>query len=160
MHKKFFITTVILLAVAAGLTASVSAQGPHHGFGHRNGGMLKHMTKQLNLTEAQQTQIKSIMAEERAKTKPLMQQLHQNEQAQNASVNGSFDEAQARAFAGKQTQIMSDLIVEKQRTKSQIYSVLTPDQRQKALQLMRQHEQRRQERLQKKSEQPQQTQSK
>jgi len=160
MYKKFFIITAILLAVAAGLTASVSAQGPHRGFGHRDGWMLKHMTKQLNLTEAQQAQIKSIMAEERTKTKPLMQQLRQNEQAQNASVNGSFDEAQARAFASKQTQIMSDLIVEKQRTKSQIYSVLTPDQRQKALQLMQQHEQRRQERLQKKSEQPQQTQSK
>src|SRR5260221_9255227 len=129
MYKKFCIITAILLAVAAGLTASVSAQGPHRGFGHRDGWMLKHMTKQLNLTEAQQAQIKSIMAEERSKTKPLMQQLRQNEQAQNASVNGSFDEAQARAFASKQTQIMSDLIVEKQRTKSQIYSVLTPDQR-------------------------------
>jgi len=38
--------------------------------------------------------------------------------------------------------------------------VLTPDQRQKALQLMQQHEQRRQERLQKKSDQMQPTQSK
>jgi periplasmic protein CpxP/Spy len=122
--------------------------------------MFKHMAKQLNLTEAQQTQIKSIMAEERAKTKPLMEQLRQNEQAQNAGINGGFDEAQARAFASKQAQITSDLIVEKQRTKSQIYSVLTPDQRQKALQLMQQHEQRRQERLQKKSDQTQQTQSK
>src|SRR5258707_3618124 len=63
MYKKFFIITAILLAVAAGLTASVSAQGPHRGFGHRDRWMLKHMTKQLNLTEAQQAQIKSIMAE-------------------------------------------------------------------------------------------------
>lgn len=157
MHKKFFIVTAILLAVAAGLTASVSAQGPGRGFGHRNGGMLKHMSQQLNLTEAQQTQIKAILADERSKTMPLRQQLRQNEQAQNASVNGTFDEAQTRAFAGKQAQIMSDLIVEKQRTKSQIYSVLTPDQRQNALQLMQQHEQRRQERLQKKSQQTQQT---
>jgi Spy/CpxP family protein refolding chaperone len=75
-------------------------------------------------------------------------------------MNGTFDEAQARTFANKQSQVMSNLIVEKQRTKSQIYSVLTPDQRQKALQLMQQHEQRRQERLQKKSDQTQQTQSK
>lgn len=55
---------------------------------------------------------------------------------------------------------MSNLIVERERTKSQIYSVLTPDQRQKALQLMQQHEQRRQERMQKKSDQQQQTQDK
>ena len=159
MHKKFFTTTVILLAVAAGLTASVFAQGPQRGFGHQSGWMLKHMTRELNLTEAQQTQIKGILADSRTRTKPLTQQLRQNEQAQNAVVNGNFNEGQARLFAGKQAQIMSDLIVEKQRTKSQIYSVLTPDQRQKALQLMQQHEQRRQERLQKKSEQ-QQTQEK
>jgi len=149
MHKKFFVVTALLLAVAAGLAASAYAQGPRHGF--RHGGMLNHMTKQLNLTEAQQTQIKSIMADGRSKTKPLMQQMRQNQKAQNAAMNGTFDEAQARAFANKQAQIMSDLMVERQRTKSQIYSVLTPDQRQKALQLMQQHEQRRQERLQKKS---------
>lgn len=160
MHKKFLIVTTIVLAVAAGLTASVFAQEPGRAFGHRHGGMLKHMTQQLNLTEAQQTQIKNIMADSRTRIKPLMQQLRQNEQAANANVTGSFDETQARAFAGKQAQIMSNLIVERQRTKSQIYSVLTPDQRQKALQLMQQHEQRRQERLQKKSDQAQQTQSK
>jgi Spy/CpxP family protein refolding chaperone len=160
MHKKFFIVTAILLAVAAGLATSVFAQGPGHGFGHKHGGMLRHMTKQLNLTEAQQTQIKTIMADSRTRTKPLMQQLRQNRQAADTNMNGTFDEAQARIFANKQSQIMSNLIVERQRTKSQIYSVLTPDQRQKALQLMQQHEQRRQERLQKKSDQTQQTPSK
>ena len=82
-----------------------------------------------------------------------MQQLRQNEQAQNAAITGDFNESQARAFAQKQTQIMNDLIVEKQRTKSQIYAVLTPEQRQKALQLMQQREQRHQERMQKKSQQ-------
>ncbi|MGC2696821.1 MAG: Spy/CpxP family protein refolding chaperone [Candidatus Angelobacter sp.] len=160
MHKKFFIIMAILLAVAAGLTTSAFAHGGHRGFGRQNGWMLKHMSKQLNLTEAQQTQVKNILAESRTKTQPLRQQLRQNELAANANGNGSFDEAQARAFADKQAQIMSNLIVEKQRTKSQIYSVLTPDQRQKALQLMQQHEQRRQERLQKKSVQTQQTPSK
>jgi protein CpxP len=160
MHKKFFIVTAILLAVAAGLTVSVYAQGPHSGFGHRKGWMLNHMTNELNLTEAQQTQIKNILADEGTRIKPLMQQLRQNEQAQNAKVDGSFDETQVRAFANNQAQIMRDLIIEKQRTKSQIYSVLTPDQRQKALQLIQQHEQRRQERLQNKLQQQQQTQSK
>lgn len=160
MQKKFFISMAILLAVAAGLTSNALAHGRGRGMGHQNGWMLRHMSKQLNLTETQQTQVKNIMAEGRSKTQPLMQQLRQNEMAANASVNGNFDETQAKAFADKQAQIMSSLLVEKQRTKSQIYSVLTPDQRQKALQLMQQHEQRRQERLQKKSEQKQQTQSK
>jgi Spy/CpxP family protein refolding chaperone len=118
--------------------------------------MLNHMTKELNLTEEQQSQVKSILDGERSRTKPLMEQLRQNEQAQNQQnlkTGGSFDDLQVRAFANNQAQIMRDLIIEKQRTKSQIYSVLTPDQRQKALQLIQQHEQRRQERLQKKSAQ-------
>jgi len=118
--------------------------------------MLKHMTRQLNLTEAQQTQIKGIMADEKTKIKPMMQQLRQNQQAEDASINGSFDENQARAFANKQAQLMTDLIVEKERMRSQVYAVLTPEQRQKAQQLMQERQQRRQERMKKHAEQAQQ----
>lgn len=162
MHKKFLVVAgALVLAAVAGLAGTLMAQGPGGGpgmgFGHRHGGwMLHRMARELNLTDAQQAQIKTIMQTEKTKVQPLMQELRQNEQAQNAKIDGNFDEAQARAFAGKQTQIMSDLIVEKQRTKSQIYAVLTPEQRQKALQLMQQHEQRRQQRMQQKSQQQEQ----
>lgn len=152
MYKKFFITAALVLAVAAGMATSALAQ-PGRGFGHHRGGMLKHMAKQLNLTEAQQTQIKGIMASEKTKIQPLMQQLRQNEQEQNANINGSFNENQARTFAGKQTQIMSDLIVERQRMRSEVYAVLTPEQRQKAQQLMQERQQRRQERMKQHAEQ-------
>ena len=163
MNKRilFLAVTAIILAIAAGVGGTVLAQGPGPGFGHghRHGGwMLGRMSKELNLTADQQTQIKSIMQTERSKTQPLKQQMRQNEQAQNATINGNFDEAQARAFAQKQTQIMNDLIVEKQRTKSQIYALLTPEQRQKAQQLMQQHQQKMQERMQKKSQQQEQNQ--
>ncbi|MBZ5504170.1 MAG: Spy/CpxP family protein refolding chaperone [Acidobacteriia bacterium] len=156
MHKKFFIITAILLAVAAGLATSASAQRHGRGFDRHSGWMLKHMTKELNLTEAQQTQIKSIMADGKTRTMPLMQQLRQNEQAENANINGTFNESAVRTFAAKQAQITTDLIVEKQRTKSQIYAVLTPEQRQKAQQLMQERRQHRQERMKKHAEQTQQ----
>ena len=157
MHKKYFIIAAILMAVAAGLATSASAQRSGKGFGGHSGWMLKHMAKQLNLTEAQQTQIKGIMADGKTRIAPLMQQLRQNEQAENANINSTFDATEARAFAGKQAQITSDLIVEKQKTRSQIFAVLTPEQRQKALQLMQERQQRRQERMQKRGEQAQQT---
>lgn len=165
MNKKFFLAvTAIVLAVAAAMAGTVFAQGPGAGFGPgfgpgfgRHGGWMFHrMAQELNLTADQQAQVKNIMQAEKAKVQPLMQQLRQNEQAQNATVNGNFDEAQARAFANKQTQIMSDLIVEKQRTKSQIYALLTPEQRQKAQQLMQEHQQKMQERMQKRQQQQQQ----
>ncbi|HET8891088.1 MAG TPA: Spy/CpxP family protein refolding chaperone [Candidatus Angelobacter sp.] len=156
MFRKSIIVVAILMAVAAGLATSAFAQHAK-GFGRHNGWMLKHMTKQLNLTEAQQTQIKGIMAGEMTKIKPLMQQLRQNEQAEQANITGTFDENQARAFAGKQAQLMADLIVEKERMRSQVYAVLTPEQRQKALQLMQERQQHRQERMKKHAEQTQQT---
>ena len=148
MHKKFFIATAIVLAVAAGLSSSVYAQGPQFDSGHRHGWRLAYTAKELNLTEGQQSQIRNILADERTRTRPLKEKLRQNQQAENLKLDGSFDDIEVRAFANNQAQIMRDLIIEKQRTKSQIYSVLTPDQRQKALQLIQQHEQRRQERLQ------------
>ena len=153
MHRKFIIVAAILMAVAAGLATSAFAQHPGMGFGRHGGWMLKHMAKQLNLTEAQQTQIKGIMADEKNKIKPMMQQLRQNEQAQNANVNGTFDEAQTQAFANKQSQLMASLIVEKQRIRSEVFAVLTPEQRQKAQQLMQDRQQRRQERMKKRAEQ-------
>jgi len=157
MHKKSIILAAIFMALAAGLAATASAQHRGMGFGRNNGWMLKHMVKQLNLTEAQQTQIKGIMASEKTKIKPMMQQLRQNQQAEDANMNGSFDENQARAFANKQAQLMTDLIVEKERMRSQVYAVLTPEQRQKALQLMQERQQHRQERMKKHAEQAQQT---
>jgi protein CpxP len=156
MHKKSIIFAAIFMALAAGLATTAFAQHRGMGFGRNNGWMLKHMTKQLNLTEAQQIQIKGIMAGEKTKIKPMMQQLRQNQQAENANVNGSFDENQARAFANKQAQLMIDLIVEKERMRSQVSAVLTPEQRQKALQLMQERQQHRQERMSKKQAEQQQ----
>ena len=156
MHKKSIILAAILMALAAGLATTAFAQHRGMGFGRNNGWMLKHMVKQLNLTEAQQTQIKGIMADEKTKIKPMMQQLRQNQKAEDANINGSFDENQARTFANKQAQLMTDLMVEKQRTRSQIFAVLTPEQRQKAQQLMQERQQRKQERMKKHSEQTQQ----
>jgi periplasmic protein CpxP/Spy len=160
MHKKFIIVTAILMAVAAGLATSALAQRPGRGFGRHSGWMLKHMAKELNLTDAQQTQIKGIMADGKSRTMPLMQQLRQNKQAENANIDGTFNENQARAFAAKQAQIMADLMVEKQRTRSQVYAVLTPEQRQKAQKLMQERQQRRQERMKKHAEPMQQAPSK
>jgi len=160
MHKKSIIFAAILMALAAGLATTAFGQHRGMGFGRHNGWMLKHMARQLNLTEAQRTQIKGIMANEKTKIKPMMQQLRQNEQAENANVNGTFDENQARTFANKQAQLMTDLIVEKERMRSQVYAVLTPEQRQKALQLMQERQQHRQERMSMKKQAEQKQQSK
>jgi protein CpxP len=152
MHKKFFLVTALLLAVAAGLSAAVSQVTEGHG-GHRDrsGKMLQRMTSELNLTDTQQAQIKTILQTEKAKIQPLRQQLRQNRLAQMNNTAGTFDEAQVRAYAAKQAQLTSDLTVEQARTRSQIYSVLTPEQRTKAQALF---QQRREHRMHKHSQSP------
>jgi len=157
VNRKFFIVIALVLVAAAGLAAHAVTQGHNGRYGRHDGWMLRHMIRELSLTEAQQAQIKSIWEAEKAKIQPLRRQLRQNEQAESASIRQTFDEIEARAFAGKQAQIMSDLIVEKQRAKSAIYAVLTPDQRAKAAQLLQERQQRWQKHTQKFS--PQQPQS-
>ena len=153
MHKKFFMTAAILMAVAAGLATAAMGQRPNKGFGRHGGWMLNRMSKELGLSESQQTQIKNIMADGKTRTKPLVEQLRQNrQQAEYANSNPTFNENQARLFATKQVGIMTDLMVEKQRTRSQILAVLTPEQRQKMQQLMQERRQRRQERMKKHAE--------
>jgi Spy/CpxP family protein refolding chaperone len=158
MSKKVFLISAIILALATGLAAAFAQQASSARGFHHQGWMLKKMTKELNLTEAQQGQVKNILQAEHGKIQPLMQQMRENEKARNQAVTENFNEADARAFATKQAQLNADLIVEKERMKSQIYAVLTPEQRQKAMQLLQQREQKRQERMQKHAQKQQETQ--
>jgi periplasmic protein CpxP/Spy len=137
MRKKYFMVTALVLAMAAGLTAAVVNQEAG-GKGRHQDWMLARMSKKLNLTSDQKAKIKTILETERAKMPPMRQQLRQNRLAENSNSAATFDEAQARAFASKQAQIITDLTVERERMKSQIFAVLTPDQRTKAQALMQQ----------------------
>ena len=107
----------------------------HHGhhWKHRHG--FHHLWKKLNLTDAQKKEMFSIRLEERAKMKPLVQKLMAGRDELRALPKGQFDEAKVRAVAKGQADIITELIVEKQRMKSRIYAVLTPEQRAKVEQM-------------------------
>jgi Spy/CpxP family protein refolding chaperone len=143
MQKKYFLVTALVLAAAAGLSAAVTQVSGAGAAGPHGGRKLERMTRELNLTDAQQAQIKTILQTEQAKTQPLRQQLRQNRLAQPSNPTGTFDEAQVRAYAAKQAQIRSDLTVERERAKAQIYRVLTPEQRDKAQALLEKHREHR-----------------
>lgn len=133
--KKYIITGVASLAMLfSSITwgqAARPGRGEHGMFGQR-------MAQQLGLTDAQQQQIKSIMETEKPKMQPLMQQLKQERQQMNMLTDsGNFDEAAVRAAASKQAQTETDLAVERARVKSQIFAVLTPDQRTKAQEMQK-----------------------
>jgi Spy/CpxP family protein refolding chaperone len=159
MKTKFWSVAVALLALVLCGTAVISsaqqndASGTQAWSGHRHGHM-GYMAKQLNLTDAQKAQIKTIMQSQRTTVRPLILQLEENRQAElNASAGGAFDQAKVQALATQRSQIMAQLMVQKVQVRSQIYNtVLTPDQKAKADQMRQNQLARISQRLQKLSE--------
>lgn len=152
MKKLFAAVVAVAALVAAGAIYTVHASNReaarwenavfaqdgqetgHGAFKHRVAGrILAHLARELNLTEAQKTEIHAVFAAERQNVMPLLGQLHDaKRQYDSANAPGSFDEAKARAFAARQAQTIAELIVVKERVKSKVYAVLTPEQREKA----------------------------
>jgi len=157
MKMKFWSFAIALLAIAlCGAVALSYAQQTNTAAnaagwsGHRHGHM-GYLARELNLTDAQKAQIKTMTQAQRATNRPLMQQMAQNRLAMlNLTANGAFDQAKVQALANQQAQITAQLAVQKASLRSQIYNqVLTADQKAKADQLRQKQIARINEHLQK-----------
>jgi protein CpxP len=133
-----------IAALVIGATAFALAHGfqdkygKERGEGRPRGDMVEHIARELNLTDAQKEQVKSIIeaqhsAEEARETK--LDDLRKQMDA--ATANGQFDETQVRALANQEAQLMADSKVEHLRAHSKIYSLLTTEQRAKADEMMK-----------------------
>ena len=89
--------------------------------------------RSLGLSEDQKTQIKALMegipATEEARHQKI-DELH--EQLEALTANGQFDETRVRELANQQAQLHAEQIVEHQRMKAKVFSLLTAEQRVKA----------------------------
>lgn len=152
MNSKYFKTLAIALALAAVAAVAVSQtvrRAHMHGDGMFGGPMLHYYVHQLDLTDAQQAQVKAIMAKEKPTLQPLMLQMAQgHSQLRDLVLSGSFDEAKARELASQQSQTMTELAVQHARIAAEMVQVLTPEQKAKLTTLLNQHEQRMMNRLQ------------
>ena len=144
MRKRVLVISgIAVLVIGAAIFATAQAglrlnhfQG--HGRGEKRHGpgspeMIEHMARILGLTEDQKTQIKALMdgvqASEEARHQK-MEELHKQMEALTA--NGQFDETKVREVANQQAAIHAEQIVEHERLKSKVFSLLTPEQRVKA----------------------------
>lgn len=144
MKKK-----VIIAAIAAGLLITgsifVIAQkaGRHGGpgFGHGRGfGMA---LRGLDLNDDQKTKVKEIMEARKATVEPLVKQMHDNRQKiAGLGTDGKFDQVQVEAIANEQGAVTAKLIVEKEKVKSQVFALLTDDQKAKAATMRSKFEER------------------
>jgi len=113
------------------------------GGGMFSGHMVRFFSHYLDLTDAQQTQVQQILAKDKPSLEPLMQQMHQGRQQMRQLIeSGSFDETKARALISQQTETMTELAVQKAKVESDLYQVLTAEQKTKLDQFLDRHEQR------------------
>jgi protein CpxP len=144
---KFSRSRILFAALAVVLVAGLAmahSRGGRRGGGDFFGGpMLGFFTDYLDLTDAQQAQIKQIIAKEKPGLEPLFKQEKQSrEQMMQLIQSGSFDESKAQAIASQEAQVHTQLEVGHARIASQAYQVLTAEQKTKLAQFIAKHEQR------------------
>lgn len=138
-HLKLMIAGLALMLVA-GVAASQTG-----GHGHVHGGMfgdhmLQYYTDTLDLTDAQQAQARDILTKQKTVVEPLFKQMGQGHEAmKQLEESGTFDEAKVRALASQQSQSMIEMMVQEARTKSELYQILTPEQRAKLSKMSERH---------------------
>lgn len=154
MKTKLMVVVSVMALMMCGTALIADAQGPeggpHHGWGGPGGGM-GYLARELNLTDAQKAQVKTIMQANHSNMKPIMQQMEQNRAAMlAASANGAYDAAKIQVLANQQAQLQAAMTVQHEALQHQIYTqVLTSEQQAKAEQLRTQQIARINEHLQK-----------
>ncbi len=105
--------------------------GKGHGRGHH--GKMGMALKGLDLTNEQKAKVKEIFEASRTAVEPLMEQMKANHaKIRDLGTNGSFDQAAVEAIANEQGSITAKLIIEKEKAKSQVFAILTDEQKAKA----------------------------
>ena len=140
--RKYIITGLLagglLTGGAAGIAMARPAgdcdMGPRgewmsHEHGHMRGGQFTRMVRHLDLTEAQQAQIRQIAEEARTAGKDARDALRENRQALHDLAAGTdYDAGRVRELADAQAKLQADLLVARTETMHRIHQVLTPEQ--------------------------------
>ncbi len=153
MTKKKIIGGALAFAAAFVMSVAAFAQhgpGGHGGQrGHRGPGgpgrnLLGHFSRVLDLTDAQKAQIKQLEDGFKESTKGLREQLAQAGPGGpfDAATSGTFDEAAVRAAAQARANLHVELEVAHAKFFSQVYSVLTAEQKAKLSELHKQMQER------------------
>ena len=141
-RTKIVVAALALAVLAAIAVSQTVSRTQWHGSGSGMHGehMLSFYTDYLDLTDAQQAQAKDIMDKNKAALQPLFEQMGQSRRdLSQLEQSPTFDEAKVRALATQQAANMTEFVVQEARMKSQLFQILTPDQKFKMTKLMDRH---------------------
>ena len=137
--KKVVVGIIAVAVIATGVLLIFSQRaggkrmghGPGHG-GERVAGMLR----ELDLSDEQKTQVKEIFDSSKERTEPIREAMKANrEKLEQATANGAFDEAAVTALANEGASLSAQATVARFRVKSQVFAVLTDEQKAKAVEM-------------------------
>jgi periplasmic protein CpxP/Spy len=145
---------VLALGVSALLvTATLAARQdetrehgqPHFGRMHRGfGGFDGRALRQLDLTDAQREQVRSIFEQNRDEMRAAGEKLRTARRGlYDATGAGTIDESAIRSAAETLANAEAEAAISRARIHAQVWQVLTPEQQAKAKELRQQREQRR-----------------
>ncbi len=148
-YLKIFMPLV--LVIAAGILTITFAQtnkdgrpgrdGGERGFGRPPGpppmgGLNPGLLRQLNLTDQQKEQIKTLMENNRTASQANFDKMKTfQDQLKAATETGTFNEDQVRQILTARSQVSIELEVNRLRTDSAIINLLTPEQKTQLQQL-------------------------
>ena len=157
---SYFITGAVMAAMLA-TGASSYAQGP--GFGRRGGGPgrpggvggpgVALPLRDLNLTDAQQQQVRDIRERHRDEAQQIGERLRTAMQAQRKAVEATpVNESLIRSTAQELAEVQADAAIAQAHARSEILSILTADQRAQLSKLQADRESRAQQFRQKRQQ--------
>jgi len=139
-HRNLILATLLTGSLATAGVVTVSHAGPHcgergaaygEGMGHSKGrhDPLQRLMQQLDLNDAQQSEIKAIFETSRTATETVRQQLLDSRQAMRSLITGSdYNIEKVRELADQQARLRAELTVARIDSMHRSLQVLTADQ--------------------------------
>jgi len=130
------------LGVLVSLSAAAWAMGPRGGMDHDPGRMLTHMADRLELSDAQQEQLKSIVESGKEQSSADRKRLEEL-RGELEAMHDSFDQGQAQKIADEIGEITSRMVYQFSSSYAGFYSLLTDEQKAELEQLKEERGERR-----------------
>ena len=146
-HRNLILTTLLVGSLATAGIVTVSQAGPHcgerngaygEGMGHRESrhDPLQRLMQKVDLTDAQQSEIKAINETSRTGTENIRRQLLDSRKALHSLATGSdYNLEKVRELADQQAKLRAELTVARIDTMHRSLQVLTAEQQTKLAKL-------------------------
>jgi Spy/CpxP family protein refolding chaperone len=140
MNSRFAVITAMTAVLSAGALMAEQTNVTRHRQWNAQG-RLDRMSAALSLTDTQKQQVKDIFMAQREKARPVRGELREERKAVRAAIQAGKPAAEIEALAKHEGPALANLSAIRAEGFAKLYSVLTPEQRQKLAGLRQEHRQ-------------------